>query len=293
MVRYGLMSSQPRVSIIIVSWNGRELLERCLRSLARHVTTAHEVIVVDNFSIDGTVASITKNFPLVKLIANQSNRGFSAANNQGLAIATGEVVCFLNADTEVQSDPFPLLITELTTSPRCGAVAPRLLNTDGSIQSSTRRFPRWPDQVITVLKLRHLFRRSSVMRRYRDGRAETANEPLSVDEAMGAALLLSRPALADVVGWDEGYWIWFEDVDMCQRLHRAGWDVRYVPAATVLHHGGTSFQQVVSLRKQWWFLRSLWRYTRQYWSPIAAGSLALLYPISYALTVIQSLLKPR
>ncbi len=287
------MSSPPRVSIIIVSWNGRDLLARCLASLANHVQMPHEVIVVDNGSSDGTPDFVAKNFTTVRLIRNTANRGFSVANNQGAAAATGDFLLFLNADTEFIDDPLPTLIAVLEKDNAVGAVGPRLLNLDRSIQDSVRRFPRWGDQALTLLKLRWFLRHSAVMRRYRPAEFNQVERPVAVDEVMGAAIMLRRQTFVELGGWDDGYWIWFEDVDLCQRLHRRHQRVVYVPAAQIVHVGGSSFRQVVSLKKHLWFMASLWRYAKKYWSPLAALSLWPIMIISYFLTMLQTVIKPR
>lgn len=287
------MSDLPRVSIIIVSWNGRELLERCLTSIAAHVTTPHEVIVVDNASTDGTPEMVKKQFSTVTLIRNTSNRGFSVANNQGWSRARGTYVLFVNSDTEFTQDPCNHLLSNFDDHSHVGAVAPRLLNTDGSIQASIRHWPRWGDQVITLLKMRHLLRWTPTMQRYYDQRYQSATEPIVVDEIMGAAILMSRETLLEIGGWDEGYWIWFEDVDLCQRLYRANLKVLYDPRITIIHQGGSSFNRVLSLKKHLWFMKSLWRYTRKYWPPVQAWSLWPFFGLSYLLTTAQTAMKPR
>lgn len=281
------------MSVIIVSWNGRDLVERCLTSFVNYVRTPHELIVVDNNSTDGTPAMISEKFPSVKLIRNSTNRGFSAANNQGAAEATAPVLFFLNSDTELLDDPLPILLTEVVSDENIGAVGPRLLNTDQSIQDSVRRFPSWSDQVMTLLKLRYLLRSTPTMKRYRDRTSQTALVPTTVDEVMGAAVLMRQTTFTRIGGWDEGYWIWFEDVDLCQRLRRANVSVRYVPAAQLIHHGGSSFGRVLSLKKQLWFMKSLFRYARKFWSPVSAYSLWIFFPVSYFLTGLQTLIKPR
>lgn len=287
------MSSPPRVSIIIVSWNGRDLLARCLASLAHHVRTPYECIVVDNSSTDGTPDFIAKRFPTVRLIRNTTNRGFSAANNQGAGLATGQVLFFLNADTEAINDPLPALLVELEREATIGAVGPRLLNSDRSAQYSVRRFPRWSDQVVTLLKLRHVLRQTRVMSRYRNDSVHQATAAIAVDEVMGAAVMLRRRTFKELGGWDEGYWIWFEDVDLCQRLNRLHKKVLYAPTAQIIHHGGSSFGRVLNLKKQLWFMASLWRYARKYWSPVAAFSLWPIFFMSYLLTIVQTAIKPR
>jgi len=287
------MSSRPELSIIIVSWNGRELLSTCLASMARWLSYPHEIIVVDNASTDGTVGMISATFPMVRLIRNSQNAGFATANNQGLALAQANYVAFLNPDTKLINEPFQHLMTELKSDQNIGAIGPQLMNPDLSHQPSVRTFPRWADQVITLLKLRHFLRASRIMRRYLAAHLVNTQTSAEVDELTGAAIVMPTDLIRKLGGWDEKYWIWFDDVDLCQRIHRAGRQVRYDPRSNLIHVGGAIFAQVISVRKQVWYLRSLWRYARRYWNPWLAWSLWPVMAISYGLTLIQSLLKPR
>lgn len=285
--------SEPWLSVVIVSWNGRDLLAACLASLRTWLTYPHEIILVDNASSDGTPEMVARDFPNVRCIRNATNRGFAAANNQGLAASHGRFVACLNPDTELRQEPFRKMIDYLEAHPQVAFLGPHLLNPDGTHQPSVRNFPTWADQAITLLKLRKLLARKSVMRRYASDPAAGATQPTPVDQVMGACMVFPRSVIETIGDLDEGYWIWFEEVDWCQRARRAGFEVMYFPGAQVVHHGGTSFGQVLSLRKQWWWLRSLSRYIGKYWPAPAAWSLRLLMPLSYALTLLQTVFKPR
>ncbi len=287
------MSSGPLVSVVIVSWNSRQLLQRCLASFRHWVQLPHEIIVVDNASTDQTPTMVEAEFPDVQLIVNRTNRGFAAANNQGFAIAAGQFIVCLNPDTELTEDLLTPLVDYAQTHPTVAFIGPEILNSDGSHQMSVRNFPGWGDQVITLLKLRHLLRQTPVMRRYLADPGAGQQTPIMVDQIMGACMLFPRWVLETLGDFDEGYWIWFEEVDWCQRAHRAGYGVVYLPTAHLVHWGGASFSQVLSLRKHVWLLRSLARYAKKYWSPLARWSLIALMPISYGLTIVQSLGKPR
>ncbi len=283
----------PEISIVIVSWNVRQLLGTCLRSLNQFVSTPHEVVVVDNHSHDGTVEMLRRDWPQVTVIANDRNAGFARANNQGWQRTVGPYICFLNPDTEFINDPFPGLLAELRHHPQTGCVSPRLLNQDRSTQPSVRRFPRLADQALVLLKLRSLANWFSPLRDYQVKTVDSNSGRQVVDQVMGAMMVLPRTVLADAGTFDEGYWIWFEEVDLCQRLKRRGYDVVYLPPATVVHIGGQSFNQHLSLAKHVWFLKSLARYVGHYWSPLRRYSLFLLFPLSYILTVLQTFVKPK
>ncbi len=287
------MSVSSGVSIIIVSWNNKNLLARCLTSLQHHVATSHEVIVIDNASTDGTPDLIRTQFPQVKLKVNPTNRGFSAANNQGLQLAQFPFVAFFNNDTEIITDPFPQIFSLFSADKKVGAVGPRLLNADQSYQPSTRRFPHWSDQVLTLLKLRGLLRHSGIMQRYLQPELAHAAVSTPVEEITGAAIIMPRQLCLEIGGWDEGYWIWFEDVDLCHRIADQGYRVVYEPRVTIIHHGGQSFRQVLSLKKHRWFLQSLWRYSQKFWPSFQHWTLAPFMALSYVLTIVQMLVKPR
>lgn len=282
--------SDPEISIVIVSWNVRGLLIACLRSIERFVRTPHEVIVVDNHSRDGTVETVRREFPEVVVIANDANHGFARANNQGWQKSTGRYVCFLNPDTEMIMDPFPPIIEYVAGHQGVGCIGPELLNSDRSHQPSVRRFPRLADQLLVLLKLRWLGACLSPLRSYMPVEPTRAQP---VEQVMGAALVFPRAVLERAGTFDEGYWIWFEEVDLCRRLHQRGYDVVYLPAAKIVHHGGRSFAQHMSLAKQVWFMKSLTRYANTFWSWPARLVLYICLPFSYLLTVVQSFFRPR
>lgn len=293
MLGYSRTMSDPEVSIVIVSWNVCDLLVACLRSLSRYVRTPYEVIVIDNHSADTTVATLRRDFPQVKLIVNAKNEGFAKANNQGWQKSVGRYVCFLNPDTEFIADPFPAMISYLQANPPIGCLGPSLLNADRTIQPSVRRFPRFLDQALILLKLRPFLPNLAPLANYYLPSAVNATNPQAVDQLMGAMLVLPRAVLSTVGSFDEGYWIWFEEVDLCQRLHRQGYQVVYFPKSELMHVGGRSFAQHLSLAKQVWLLKSLGRYINRYWKPLPRYALFAIMPVSYLLTMVQSFFKPK
>jgi len=250
------------LSVIIVSWNVRELLQRCLQALVpsskfqvpcsplnnlERGTWNLELIVVDNASSDGSAAMVRQHFPQVRLIANNSNLGFTHANNQGLAASQGRYVLLLNPDTEVVGDAVATLLAFLEAHPDVGVVGPQLRFPDGSIQPSRRRFPTLATAFVESTVLQPLFAGSSLLRRY-----YVADQPddvtQDVDWLVGACLLVRREAIEQAGPLDEGFFMYSEELDWCRRLKQAGWRIVYLPAAQVIHYEGKSSEQNLAAR---------------------------------------------
>ncbi|MGB8643939.1 MAG: glycosyltransferase family 2 protein, partial [Anaerolineae bacterium] len=228
--------TDPLLTVIVVSWNTRELLRNCLASLARSVDLAAETIVVDNGSADGTLEMLAADFPAVRVIANAMNRGFAAANNQGLAAAHGRYFLLLNSDTVVAPDVLSRLCAFMETHPEAGASGPQLHNIDGTLQPSGRAFPTLFQAVTALLPMPRALRKTLASPVERRDYTQVA----MVDELSGAALCLWRTAIEQVGGLDEDFFFLGEDVDLCWRLHAAGWKIYYVPQAVVTHLWGGS-----------------------------------------------------
>ena len=227
----------PTVSIIIVSYNVRDLLLQCLGSLGdRH----GEVIVVDNASSDGSAGAVREATPHVTLISNDANAGFARANNQALALASGDYLLLLNPDTRVCDNAVDVLERFMTDHPEYGIAGPRLLNLDGSLQSAGRRFPTSWTVVRDPLTPRAdpgglLGRRSGTLQ---------AAHVEDCDWVLGACLMVRREVLRQVGHLDEGYFMYGEEKDLCYRAKAAGWRVACVHEAEVIHYGGQSADQV-------------------------------------------------
>lgn len=235
----------PDVSVCIVSWNVAADLRTCLASLREQVNPPElEVIVADNASADGTVAMLEQEFPEVKVIANRENRGFAAASNQCLRWARGRYLLLLNPDTVVPPDGLRRLVEVADANPDAGIVAPKLLNPDGTLQHSCRRFPTIAAAVFRHTLLGRLFPRarseaSYIMEDF-DHQAER-----DVDWVSGACFMVRREAFEQVGELDERFKWGSEDVDYCMRMHRAGWRVLYTPATAIVHAVGRSSDQAV------------------------------------------------
>lgn len=226
-----------------MSWNTRDLLRRCLSSVdAQSLPEGHgspEVFVVDNASSDGSPEMVRAEFPQVRLIENPGNVGFAAANNQALAIARGDLCILLNPDTELLPGALAALIGFMDDCPEAGAAGANLLNPDGTLQNSAYPMLGLGRELWRLYHLDRLRRLASYPL------ADWAGgSPRRVGVAQGACLALRREALDQVGLLDEQYFMYTEEVDLCYRLARAGWEVYWVPRARVLHFGGQSTRQV-------------------------------------------------
>jgi len=270
----------PVCSICIVNWNVAPLLKACLSSIAKQTVAERiQTIVVDNASTDGSAEMVATTFPQVQLIRNQTNTGFARANNQALAQTTAPFVLFLNPDTELPIEAIKTLIDVANQNPTVGIFGPKLLNPDGSLQPSVRRFPDFLSQAMVVLKLHHRWPKLRPVARYYANDHDSATFG-QVDQVMGACFFVRRDVIKAIGGFDEGYWIWFEEVDYCRRAKNAGWPTAYSPTPAVIHHGGTGFRQVASLKRQRLFLRSLNRYFARHHPWPARLGLLFLEPIA-------------
>jgi N-acetylglucosaminyl-diphospho-decaprenol L-rhamnosyltransferase len=233
------------VVVIIVNYNTGELTRRCLESVARDLADVEwEAIVVDNASSDGSVARLQK-IPKTRVIANERNIGFGAGVNQAVAACTAAppLLWLLNPDCEVQAGAFAALVETLDAHVECAIAAPRLLNADGSTQASARGEPTaWTGLFGRHSLLTKIFPASPLTRRNlpAEDLVKSGVESAPVDWVMGAAMLLTRKPFEQVGGFDERYFLYWEDADLCRRLRDRGWTTRYVPRAIVKHPGGAS-----------------------------------------------------
>lgn len=235
-----------RLSIIIVNWNVRELLDRCLASIFASdlAPGSFEIIVVDSASADDSVAMVRQKYPAVRLLAQERNVGFTRGNNIGLAQAQGDFLLLLNPDTEVSRKALGALVDYLERHPAVGIVGPHTLNSDGSHQSSRRRFP----SLMTGIFESSWLAAAAPARIERDYRMlETDDDDIMlVDWVQGSALMLRRELYRDIGGMDEAYVMYSEELDYCRRAKHAGWQVAYHGGAVIAHHGGKSSEQVAA-----------------------------------------------
>ncbi|GDX40230.1 glycosyl transferase [Armatimonadota bacterium] len=233
---------RPDLSIVIVSYNTREMLRDCLNALpagAQGLTT--EVFVVDNNSPDGSIEMVQKEFPSAICIANRDNAGFTKANNQALKLAQGEFVVILNPDTETELRSMTTLVNFLREHPDTGAVGPKLLNTDGSLQHNGRRFPTPYREFLGHSGLAN-WNRVKFDREMEYGR-EDFNLLAEVDQVSGACMMVPKRVMDEVGMLSEDFYMYYEEVEWCWRIRQAGYKVYYVPDARVVHHWMGSVRQ--------------------------------------------------
>ncbi len=243
----------PDLSVSIVNTNSRELLLACLESLAG---TAAEVVVLDNASEDGSAEAVRERFPDVRLIAQSHRAGFGANHNTVIRATTCRYVYVLNEDTTAGDWGFEALTTYLDAHPRVAALGPRLVYPDGRLQDSAWRFPT---PLVSMLGLVSLGRLGVTQSR--------GDAPRAVDWVMGAAVVLRREALDEVGLFDEGFFLYSEEVDLQTRLRRAGWEVHYFPLVSVVHHE-SQFSADIPERR----INEMWRSRHRYWQKHHSGA---------------------
>jgi GT2 family glycosyltransferase len=228
------------LSVIVVSYNVARLLERCLEAIYRSALPGMEVFVVDNASADGSAAMVRSRFPQARLIANRHNAGFGAANNMAIRRASGAYVALVNPDCEVQGSSLAALVRFLEAHPRAAVAGGRLRYGDGGFQHSAFRFPTLGQVFLDVFPLHWRLLESRLNGRFDRSCDE---ESFEIDHPLGAFFAVRRAAIERVGLFDEGFFMYAEEVDWCRRFKRAGWQVWHCGAALAVHHGGRSTQQ--------------------------------------------------
>ena len=269
---------------VVVTYEAGPLLTTCVRSVLAD-TSAGEVdlVVVDNGSADGSVDELRTAVPGVRVVRSPGNVGYARAANLGIAATRAPVVAVLNADLTVDPGTAKAMLARFDGEPALGACGPRIRNVDGSDYPSARRSPSvalavahglfglwWPTNPFTV--------------RYRELDADPA-QPRLVDWVSGAAIWLRRSSLDAAGGWDEGYFMYMEDLELCRRLRRAGFDVAYEPAGSVVHVQGASTSRT-PYRMLVQHHRSAWRFARQR----LTGAAAVLLPFAAVYLFVRCIL---
>jgi GT2 family glycosyltransferase len=277
--------TRPDISLIIVNWKVRPLLEKCLNSILVHRGGVNlEILVVDNDSCDGSPEMIMSEYPEVKMIALPSNHGFAKANNLAIKQAQGRWLFLLNPDTEITTGFFPTVLSYLEEHPEVGLLGTKILNPDGSLQYSVRRSPDFFSQLLTLLKLQNIIIDEKPLNRYlakkflplvlkiRSYFSHNKIMPYylaedfdyekiqAVEQLMGSAMMISHQVWEKLGPLDEKFFIWFEEVDYCLRARQAGIKIVYLPTAKIIHYGGESFNKKKALSRQLIFDHSLLYY---------------------------------
>ena len=302
------------LSVIIVNWNVRPLLRRCLESLERSERVEFvdagaplpprpvsspayrvAVTVVDNASTDDSAEMVRSLFPWARLIALRENIGFTAANNlvmkeQLHSSAPPAHFLLLNPDTEVAPDALCLMLDFANQHPEVGVLGPMLLNSDGSVQSSRRRFPTFATALVesTIIQWR-LWKDNPILRRYYV-LDRSDHELQEVDWVTGACIMVRREAVEAAGLLDEGFFMYSEEHDWCRRIKAQGFKVVYFPAARVIHHSAQSSEQVKTFQHVQ-FQRSKVRYFRKHHGSIAAWALRLFLLLNYLALFLEEAIK--
>ena len=279
-----------QISLIIVSWNVRQLLEANLRKIfSLSPEVSFEVVVIDNGSQDGSAHMVRDVFPQVKLIQNDWDAGFSFACNQGLRVTTGEICVLLNPDMLLEPGVLERTYRELTSDHTIGVFGVKLLTGEGKVLQSVRRFPDLGSQLAIVLKLARFF--PKLVDRYM---ANDLDYGISqdVDQVRGSYFAFRRELLASIGFLDEGYHLWFEEVDFCKRVQNAGLRVRYDASVACHDFVGKGFAKMKHGEKQRIFTASMQRYFWKWHAWWQAGLIAVARPfgitVAYAVDAYES-----
>lgn len=259
-----------KLSIVIICWNDRKVIDDCLRSIYAntHHVAPFEVIVSDNGSTDGSVEFIREHYPQVQVIENRQNLGFARGNNVGIKHSTGEWVHILNPDTVVHEGALDRMVAFAEKHPEAGAVGCRVLNPDGSYQISARPFPSVRGSWLAALYLRPLGHLGKMLTPdfYTGWNGDTER---TVDWQSGCCVMLRGSLLRQLDGFDEQFFYQYEEVDLCYRVWKAGYKILFTPAATITHLGGQSvgrFRLRFEIEKH----RNRYRYFYKHFGPSGA-----------------------
>src|SRR5262245_9655268 len=232
------------LSIIIVSWNTRDLLAKCLQAVQSTVKKiAYEIIVVDNNSDDGSQDMVRTQFPAVKLIDNADNRGFAKANNQGIQISDARYILLLNSDAFVRENTIDRIVAFMDEHPEAGMAGCKLLYEDGRLQPSCATFPTLATEFYIAAGLDKLFPKSQIFGKYLMTDWDYG-DTREVDVIMGAFMLARKTAIDQVGLMDEAFFMYSEEVDWCYRFKAAGWKIYFTPEVECIHIWGGSSRAV-------------------------------------------------
>lgn len=275
------------LSICILTHNQPELLPLCVASCFEEINRAGvdgEVIVIDNASVDRYPEKLAQVYPHIRIIRNEQNLSFSAANNRGIRASTGHYTLILNDDAVLQQDSLQMMLKKLYSCPQVGAVGPKLINPDGSIQKgfNNNRGVRLRGLVSDILGLSDFFGKWRLTRFMLTRRGD-GNKSGETVEIAGACLLARREALEAVGLFDEGFYYWFEDSDLCFRLLKAGWKQFFVAEAEVMHFGSTTFKTLDRSERTKMFCESQMRFMKKHWKPGRYWLSRLLLVLVFAL----------
>jgi len=278
------------LTISIVSYNSLSFLRECLNSiLSSPPGVGHEIIVVDNASSDGTDEFVKKNYPEIILIPNKRNIGFAAANNRAIEESRSKYVLLINSDCMVYKKSLGSLVEFMEKNPEVGIAGPKIVNSDGTIQFSCRRFPSVFNAAAHTI-LTNIFPDNPFSKKYKLADIGRDN-PFKVDWVSGSCMIIRRKALEDTGILDENYFMYVEDLDICYRMWQKNWEVQYYPEAEIMHHiaGSSGSGEIkASFRMQKSVFYFFWKNYRRSWKIILIPLLVLTLGFRLFLTIIKS-----
>lgn len=251
------------LSIIIINWNTKSLLYQCIESIKTHTKhISFQIIVVDNHSSDGSPEMVEENFPEVMLIKNKENRGYGRAGNQGLEAARGKYVLILNSDIKINQNCLDEMFKFMESNPEIGASSCKLTFPDGKLQHSCRKFPAFKTFFLMLLGLRFLFPKMKPFREYLMLDWDHS-EIKEVDQIMGSFMFIRSSVINEVGSFDERFWMYFEEVDLCLRINKAGWEIVHYPYVSAVHFLSKSAEQWGDIKKINEYQKSLLKYFKK------------------------------
>ncbi|PKN65545.1 MAG: glycosyl transferase family 2 [Deltaproteobacteria bacterium HGW-Deltaproteobacteria-12] len=272
------------ISVIIVNWNTKALLLDCVASLYQTTRKSSlEIIVVDNASTDDSVVALNSMFPQVHTVVNEKNLGFAKANNIGIKRAKGRYVCLINSDVKVLDGALDKMRAYMQTRSKIGALGPKTFFGDMQIQKNCREYPNLRNTFCEGFFLSSLFPTVHAFR----GSMLNRNDYMSTMQVEGLAgcfIMVRREVVAQVGVFDERFFFYSEDLDLCKRIHDAGWQLVYYPGAEVIHYGGGSSENA-PIRFQLEMLKANWQYWRKHKS---MPQCALFWLIKFTATLIRA-----
>ncbi len=287
------------ISVVIVSYNTRDILRNCLQALFEHSKGIDmEVFVVDNNSQDGSADMVKNEYPTVLLMANNQNLGFAAANNQAFPLAKGNYIVLLNPDAYIRPLSIQNSIAFMDKTPDCGLCGGKIISPAGQLEPSARRFPSALSKLLALSGLRGKFPQSAILNYYEFG-TFAHDRPQEVDWVPGTFTIVRKKMLDEIGAFDERFYIYYEETDLCMRAKMAGWTIYFIPDAEVTHIGGASSKtrkdksienksaQVLIFR-----MRSEWLYYRKNKGVTGLLSSAGIELLWYAARFTKNLLFP-
>ncbi|HCC83822.1 TPA: hypothetical protein DEP96_03150 [Candidatus Uhrbacteria bacterium] len=286
------------VSIVILTYKeAPAVLTACLKSLTRPGQASSgtslvrdEIIVVDNAGNAATEKLVKEYLTDATYRSNEMNRGFAAAVNQGMKLATGRYVLLLNPDTVVPPDAIAKMVAHMDRDTEVGIGSCIIRYPNGELQDSIRRFPKLIDQLLIMLKVPHFVRRVRSIDDYMMRDVDPL-QTQDVDSIMGAFMMIRRSVIDAIGLFDERYFIWFEEVDYCKMAHDAGFITRHYADVEIVHHKGHTFDQLATIRKQKWVRESMRKYFAKHHGVGAALVLWILAPVFIVLAYGAAVIK--